>query len=172
MKMLILRFFHPSPVVSSLAVTSSCSGPPRRQSELLALRACKGGGGRRALPMHGLATPSCCPVSQRLPVPMPMDALGKEGTPFLQDTGGGGKGTGGRSYRQHSHLSTLPHPTLLAGKEAEETFPAVANAFTGYCSLAAVIYRQLQPTGSQLWEPATAAAGFGPDLRVSSSDSV
>lgn len=85
---------------------------------------------------------------------------------------GGGKETGGRSCKQHSHPSLLPHPTLLAGREAEETFPAVANAFTGYCSLAAVMYRQLQPIGSQRWEPATAAVKFGPDLRVTSSDSV
>lgn len=42
--------------------------------------------------MHGLATSSCCHISQGLPVPMPMNALGKEGTSFLQDTGGGRKG--------------------------------------------------------------------------------
>lgn len=61
--------------------------------------------------------------------------LGKKGCLFCGIQVGGGKGTGGRSCKQHSHSSLLPHPTLLAGREAEEKFPAVANAFTGYCSL-------------------------------------
>lgn len=97
--------------------------------------------------------------------------LGRKAHLFFRIQVGKGKGTGRRSCKQHSHPSLLPYPTLLAGKEVEKTFPAVANVFTGYCSLAAGVYRQLHPTGSQHWEPATAAAKFGPDLRVSSLDS-
>ena len=81
MKMLILRFFHPSQVTYSLAITSSCSGPPQRQNELLALRTCKGGGGRHTLPMYGLTTSSCC---QRLPVPCLWMLLGKKGHLFCR----------------------------------------------------------------------------------------
>lgn len=63
-KMQVLRFFHPPQVASSLAITSSCSEPPQRQSELLALSTYKGGGGRYALSAHGLATSSSCHISQ------------------------------------------------------------------------------------------------------------
>lgn len=85
---------------------------------------------------------------------------------------GEGSGIGGSSFKQRSHPSLLSHPTLLAGRESEETFPTVANAFVGYCSLAALMSRQLQLTRSQDWELATAAAKFGPGLGVTSSDSV
>lgn len=79
-------------ILSFLAITSSCSGPPQRQSELLALRICKRGGRTHVLPMCGLARSSCCSIFQWLPVPMPIDALGKEGMSFLWYTGGGKKG--------------------------------------------------------------------------------
>lgn len=170
MKMHVLRFFHPSQVASSLAITSSCSGSSQRQSELLALRTCKGG----EMPCPCMAWQHQTAViflSDCLSQCLWM-LLGKKGHLFYRIQVRGGKGTTGRSSKQHSHPSLLPHPSLLAGREAEETVPAVSNAFTGYCSLAAVMYRQLQPTGSQHWEPASAAAKFGPDLRVTSSDSV
>lgn len=128
MKMIVLRFFHLSQVASSSAITASFTRSPQRQKELLALRTCEGGGGRHALPVHGLAALSCCLISQWLLDSIPMDALGKEGTSFPQDTAGGvRKGDRRRSCKKHSHPSLLPHPTLLAGRIRESI------SCYGYC---------------------------------------
>lgn len=98
--------------------------------------------------------------------------LGKKGRLFHRiQLEGWGKGTVERAVK-NIPISACCHIQLLWQDGAEKAFPAVAIAFTGYCSLAAVMYRQLQPTGLQHWEPAAAAANFGPSLRVTSSDSV
>lgn len=172
MKMIVLRFFHLSQVASSSEITSSFTRPPQRPSELLALRTYERRGGRHSLPAHGLETSSCCRISQWLLVSMSVDSLGREGTSFPQDTAGGiRKGTGEGAVK-NIPIPACCHIQLFWQDEAEKAFPAVTIAFMGYCSLAAVMYRQLQPTGLQHWKPATAAANFGPNLRVTSSDSV
>lgn len=118
MKMVVLRLFRLSQADSSSAISFSFTRSPQRQSEILALRACEGGGGRHSLPVHGLATPSCCHIPQWLLVSMSMDALGREGASFPQDAAGGmRKGYRRRSCKKHSHPSLLPHPSLGRTKQ-------------------------------------------------------
>lgn len=104
MKMIVLRFFHLSQVDFSSVITSSFTRSPQRQSELSTLRTCEGGGRRHSLPVHGLATSSCCHISQWLLVSMSMDALGREGTSFPQDTAGGVR----KGDRRRSCKKTFP----------------------------------------------------------------
>lgn len=99
-----------------------------KDSELLALRTCEGGGGRHSLPVHGLAYFSVLPYFSVTACLNVYGCSWERRASFPQDTAGGvRKGDRRRSCKKHSHPSLLPHPTLLAGRSRESI------SCCGYC---------------------------------------
>lgn len=170
MKIIVLKFFH----LSKVLLPQKLSPPSQDHLKLNSWPweyVKEEEGGRPCLSMAWQHHPAAIFLSDCLSQCLWM-LLGKKGHLFHRiQLEGWGKRTEEIAVKIIP-ISACYHIQLLWQDEEEKAFPAVAIAFMGYCSLAAVMYRQLQPTGSQHWEPATAAAHFGPNLRLTSSNSV